>query len=143
MLVLVTRMMASLGSLIAGSGTVSTEIFRRPCHVTARISILLYGSITDGVPAAAAGKPAARIGSFAPRGDGALALLAVDGDVDVFVEEADPSADELGVVQRFVIGPRDVARTVGHREVVGAALVRAVGRGVTGFEADGDVLARQ
>src|SRR3954451_4139915 len=41
MLVLVTRIIASVGSLIAGSGTVSTDTFRRPCHVTARIAHLL------------------------------------------------------------------------------------------------------
>src|SRR6476620_1744470 len=37
MFVLVTRMIASLGSLIAGSGTVSTDTFRRSCHLTARL----------------------------------------------------------------------------------------------------------
>src|SRR3954467_4166889 len=31
----VTRMTASVGSLIAGSGTSSTRTSRRPCHVTA------------------------------------------------------------------------------------------------------------
>src|SRR5215208_8254789 len=41
MLVLVTRIIASVGSLIPGSGTVSTDTFRRPCHVTARIARLL------------------------------------------------------------------------------------------------------
>jgi hypothetical protein len=30
-------MIASVGSLIAGSGTVSTDTFRLPCHVTARM----------------------------------------------------------------------------------------------------------
>ena len=37
MFVVVTRMIASVGSLINGSGTLSTETLRRPCHVTARI----------------------------------------------------------------------------------------------------------
>src|SRR3569623_3584708 len=37
MLVLVTRMSASVGALICGSGTVSTETLRRPCQVTARM----------------------------------------------------------------------------------------------------------
>src|SRR6476661_4668471 len=41
MFVLVTRMIASLGSLIAGSGTVSTDTFRRACHLTARMGGLL------------------------------------------------------------------------------------------------------
>ena len=35
MLVLVTLMMASVGSWMRGSGTVSTLILRRPCQVTA------------------------------------------------------------------------------------------------------------
>src|ERR1700754_4408314 len=43
MLVLVTRIIASLGSLIAGSGTVSTDTLRRPCHVTARMCAYLPG----------------------------------------------------------------------------------------------------
>ena len=34
----VIRTMASVGSLIAGSGTVSTRTSRRPCHVTARMT---------------------------------------------------------------------------------------------------------
>ena len=37
MLVLVTLMIASVGSLMTGSGTFSTVTFRLPCHVTARI----------------------------------------------------------------------------------------------------------
>jgi hypothetical protein len=35
--VVVTRMMASVGSWITGSGTVSTRTLRLPCHVTALI----------------------------------------------------------------------------------------------------------
>ncbi len=37
MLVVVTRMTASVGSSIRGSGTVSTSTLRLPCHVTAFI----------------------------------------------------------------------------------------------------------
>src|SRR4051812_8707145 len=59
MLVLVTLMIASVGSLITGSGTVSTDTCRRPCHVTALIGILLDIALHEGVPNHEVAKPLA------------------------------------------------------------------------------------
>jgi hypothetical protein len=42
MLVVVTLMIASVGSTMVGSGTVSTLTFGLPCHVTARTLIDLF-----------------------------------------------------------------------------------------------------
>ena len=68
MLVLVTRMIASLGSLIAGSGTLSTDTFRRPCHVTARIGFLSKDLFAArGVPTRVLTKPRATIGIWPTR----------------------------------------------------------------------------
>src|SRR3954469_22665340 len=50
MLVLVTLMIASVGSLMIGSGIVSTVTFRLPCHVTARIRALLMSRPKDDCP---------------------------------------------------------------------------------------------
>jgi L-lactate permease len=48
MLVLVTLMIGSFGSLITGSATSSTEMSRKPCQVTAFILVLRRAPVVTG-----------------------------------------------------------------------------------------------
>src|SRR6476619_1831248 len=57
MLVLVTLMIASVGSLITGSGTVSTDTFRRPCHGPLSSESSSTSSLNEGVPNQQVAKP--------------------------------------------------------------------------------------
>src|SRR6202158_627261 len=79
--------------------------------------------------AAAAGRRSADRGmsSIGPRGDRALAALAVHDDVDPFVEERDAVPNRLGVVQRIAVRPGQIRRAVGQRVVRRTALVGAIG----------------
>src|SRR5690349_11017498 len=126
MLVLVTLMIASVGSLI-GSGTVSTVTFRLPCHVTARMNSSSVGSMSS-CPLRRRRNLRSRQDSrsVAPRCGGPRASLAIDDHVDPLIEEADQIAHLLGVVQWVGVGPRDVAGRARRRQVRGPSLVRAI-----------------
>src|ERR1700750_1886707 len=99
MLVLVTLMIASVGSLITGSGTVSTDTFRRPCHVTARMRILLDVVSSQDVPNCEVAKPLAN--SSCPRAS---------------TRQDECMADRPTVVESRVHGASGTSTTVGNTE---------------------------